>query len=42
MAGPVPQVFVSVLEDADRIGLAWIAMALVASFVPMQLALARN
>jgi len=42
MAGPVPQVFVSVVENANRIGLECIAIALVASFVPMRLALARN
>ena len=42
IAGPVPQVFVRIVEDANRIGLEWIAIALVASLVPMRLALARS
>ena len=42
VAGPVPRVFVNVLEDANRVGLGWIALALVASFVPARLVLTRN
>lgn len=41
VAGPVPRVFVNVVETATRVGLGWISLALVASFVPMRLVLAR-
>lgn len=41
VAGPVPQVLVNVVETANRVGLGWIALALVASFVPTRLVLAR-
>jgi len=42
VAGPVPRVFVIVVEDANRVGLGWIVLALVASFLPTRLLLARN
>jgi hypothetical protein len=41
VAGPMPHLFVAILEEANSIGLAWIALALVASFVPMRLVVAR-
>ncbi len=42
VAGPVPLIFVNVTETANRVGLGWIALSLVASFFPMRLVLARN
>src|SRR5271163_3934914 len=39
VAGPVPRIFVSVVENANSVGLGWIALALVASFVPTRLVL---
>lgn len=41
-AGPVPSVFVNVVETANRVGLGWVSLALVASFVPTRLVLART
>lgn len=41
VVGPVPRLFVNVLETANRVGLGWVAIALVASFVPPRLVLAR-
>lgn len=41
VAGPVPSLFVNVFETASRVGLGWVALALVASFVPTRLVLAR-
>src|SRR5215469_659557 len=42
VAGPVPRVFVNVVETANRVGLGWIVLALVAALIPTRLALARN
>jgi len=42
VTGPVPRVFENVLETTNRVGLGWIAIALVASFIPTRLVLARN
>jgi len=42
VAGPVPRVFVNVLETTTRVGLGWIALALVASLIPTRLVLAKN
>lgn len=41
-AGPMPRVFVAIAEEANSIGLAWIALGLVASLVPMRLVVART
>lgn len=35
--GPMPRVFVTIAEQANAVGLVWIALALLASFVPMRL-----
>ena len=42
VAGPVPRVFVNVVETANRVSLGWIALALIASLMPTRLVLARN
>ena len=42
VAGPVPRIFVNVVETANCIGLRWVLLALVVSFVPTRLVLARN
>jgi hypothetical protein len=41
VAGTLPRVIVNVVENANSIGLRWIVLALVASFVPSRLVLAR-
>jgi hypothetical protein len=41
VAGPVPRVFVNIVETANRVDLGWIVLALVASFVPTRLVLTR-
>jgi hypothetical protein len=35
MEGPMPRVFAAIAEQANSLGLAWISLALLASFVPM-------
>jgi len=40
VAGPVPHIFVNGTETATRVGLGWIALAFVASFIPTRLVLA--
>lgn len=42
VAGPVPRVLVNVVEISNRVGLGWIALALVASLIPTRSVLARN
>jgi len=42
VAGPLPRVFVNVVETTNRVGLGWIALALAASLIPMRLVLAKN
>lgn len=42
VTGPVPRLFVNVVETANRVGLGWVWLALVASFVPTRLVLART
>jgi|SRR5215469_460601 len=41
VARPVPRVFVNIVENANRVGLGWIGLGLVASFVPTRLVSAR-
>jgi hypothetical protein len=41
VAGPVPHVFLNIVETANRVDLGWVALALVASFVPTRLVLTR-
>jgi len=41
IAGPMPQAFLIGIEEAIRIGLGWIALALFASFIPTRLVVAR-
>ena len=41
VAGPMPQAFLTGVEEAHRIGLGWIALALFASFIPTRLVIAR-
>jgi hypothetical protein len=42
VAGPLPRVFVNVVETTNRVGLGWIALALAASLIPTRLVLAKN
>jgi hypothetical protein len=42
VAGPAPRLFVNVVETANRVGLGWIALALIASLIPTRLVLAKN
>jgi hypothetical protein len=42
LAGPLPRAFANVVADANSIGLEWIALALVASYVPTRLVLERS
>jgi hypothetical protein len=41
-AGPLPSAFVNAVNGANSVGLGWIALALIASFVPARLVLART
>ena len=41
VTGPASGIFLDVIGVANRLDLGWIALALVLSFVPMKLALAR-
>src|SRR5579864_458962 len=41
-SGPMPHTFLVIVEEINRLGLGWIALALVASFVPMRLVVARR
>ena len=41
VAGPMPQAFLIGVEEANRVGLGWIALALFASFIPTRLVVAR-
>jgi hypothetical protein len=42
VAGPVPRVFVNVVEAANRVDLGWIALAIVASLIPTRFVLAKT